>query len=130
MQRFVFSSNYKPGKNEIKPSAFLPQPSHPNELSLYRSIGLTQDELWLVGDQFVGNFMSPPRQVKASAELNVGTISTIRNEVLGKYLKVVAQPNPHPNHSDVENVSTQSPGDLMIAEKLLANLKRPPLKRP
>ncbi|MDD4975954.1 MAG: hypothetical protein PHY93_16475 [Bacteriovorax sp.] len=118
IQRFVFSGNVS-SKGVIRPSAFLPQPIYPNELSVYRTRDHCQEEMWAVGDEHVGKFHNPPRQVKASAEMSAGEVRKIRNDVSSKFLELIALSVPHRNHTNIENIQTTSPKDLLVAEKLL-----------
>jgi len=129
VQRFVFTERYcKPGK-PINPAAMLPQAKYPNELSVYREIGLTQECLWQIGDKYIGSKMNPNKRTLVGLKLDVIEVEKIHNDISKKYLGVRRDPFPHKNHANILNVGCSSPKDQLIALKLMNIVKTPPIRR-
>ncbi|MFY7994373.1 MAG: hypothetical protein ACOVP4_13840 [Bacteriovoracaceae bacterium] len=118
LHRYIFKSDYVPSRNEARTSAFLPQNKYPNELSVYLQRELTLEQIWDIGYQYVGVYKGGS-QPKATGELIASDVKRIKNDVLDKYLSLHPLYEPHRYHTNIANVQTSSPKDLLIAEKLL-----------
>ena len=96
--RFIFSKkHYKASQRRAKLAAFLPPPKY-SELSVYQN-GLQIEEMFRVGDKFVGAYRSPPRKVKACAVLDVCSVEGLEQN---PRLKVLSWPKPHHLHANIK----------------------------
>ena len=89
-------SGFAPTKNEVKKSAFSPTTKSPNELSVYRTSSLTEDQIWEIGRKHVEKQI----RIKARADFSAGVFH--ENQFFReKNIKVIPAPHPHELHANI-----------------------------
>lgn len=115
LTRFIFSSRHFARRNEtIKFGAFMPPhvskdpPLYSPDLSVYRLSGLSCNEKWMIGREYV---QTEGRSIKARADLPV-------REVYKNKLKVISDRQPHERHANI----TPFPPDRLACQRLATKL--------
>ena len=104
----VQSSHFAKSKAKVKVGAFMPPTS--GKLSICRSEGLTEAEIWQIGLKYVA---SQSRSVKARADLLASDIlSTGYN---GKNLAIDADGKPHIHHANIIGWPDERSQKLLLA---------------
>lgn len=122
VSRYVFStSNYKTSLQKLAYNAFLPPPTYPDEISIFRISFLTEFEIWDIGHRIVGNHRNPPIPAKGRGDLAPLEIKSIdkndgsANSLL--YLEI--ETTPHPRHANIRNVAlVDKAKQKVLAQKL------------
>ena len=96
--RFLISKrHFAKSKSTIKYGALLPNQN--GETSVYRMSGISDSEIWLIGEEFV---RTPIAKERGSCSIyGRGDIEV--KEVLEANLAVIPKPKPHPRHADIMN---------------------------
>ncbi|MDQ6993168.1 MAG: hypothetical protein Q9M31_06795 [Mariprofundus sp.] len=102
-------SYYRSGDGTVKHNAFMPNKN--GETSVYQINGLSNEEVWEIGDRFVGAIIG--RHILGHAEIPSGSI-------LSKSLSIIPKPKPHPLHADIMNWPESSSEKKALAIKLAA----------
>jgi len=107
-------SYFRPSDGTVKHNAFMPNKN--GETSVYRINGLTNQEIWAIGDRFVGAVIGKP--ILGHAEI-------LADSILSKNLSIISKPKPHPLHADIMNWPESPSEKKSLAQKLAAgaNLK-------
>lgn len=83
----VFAQAFKPPKST---------PEYPvRQTSVYRTQGMTDCDIWQVGDEFVTKLHPKHWPVLGRADISA-------REILAINLTIVPAPHPHPKHADIE----------------------------
>lgn len=123
VSRFLTSkSQFAKSKNIVKYSAF--KPNRDGETSVYRTTGISNTEIWLIGEKFV---RTPIAKRHGSCTL-YGRGDIEAKEILNASLALVPKPKPHPRHADILNWPENNENRLMLAIMLAnkATLHLPP----
>jgi len=107
LARFITQRNHIRGDNSLKPNAFIPHP-WPN-LSVTRHIGLTEAELWKIGQE-VAN--ARPATLYGRADVTVDAITS-------QSLNIVPTATPR-NHANVTGWPPDKPSQKIIAQEIAA----------
>ncbi len=107
LARFITQRNHIRSDKSIKPNAFIPYP-WPN-LSVTRHIGLTETELWEIGQE-VAN--SRPATLYGRADVTAMTITS-------QSLNIVPTTTPR-NHANVTGWPADKPSQKIIAQEIAA----------
>jgi len=106
--RFIFSDkNFSSRNRKVKHHAFAPKD---NEVSVFRTVSLKQDDIWKLGQLHAGGVRGSPR---ARADLFVRAVRQVR-------LNVVSAPIPHPRHANIVDWPTDKEA-RQLAKMELAN---------
>lgn len=115
LTRFIFSSSHFSRRNEtVKFRAFMPPqvskdpPLYSPDLSVYRLVGLLDNEKWAIGREYV---QTEGRSIKARDDVPV-------EEVYKNKLDVVSDMQPHERHANI----TQFPPDRLACQRLATKL--------
>jgi hypothetical protein len=96
LNRFIFASDYLKQKNgtvEVKYGAFMP---HKDRLdaSIYRTDGLTSDEIWKLGAENVEAKRTDQKKIRGRAEISA-------QKILSRKL-TISPLDDHPKHANIE----------------------------
>ncbi len=106
-------SNYAETKAEVKARAFVPGKASPNELSVYRTSSLTENEIWEIGKQYVEGSI----KIKARADFSARMFT--ENQIFLEHnIKFVSAPHPHPLHANILPIPT----DMAERDKVFREL--------
>lgn len=103
---------YKSAPPRVHHSAFMPYRKS-NSLSVYRTTGLNDYEIWEIARIFVTEKMLDKKEVLARAELAAGFIRDLK-------LRLNADGKPHPRHVNIEGWPVACE-DMLAIKKKLAN---------
>ncbi len=107
LARFIMQRNHVRADNTIKPNAFIPYP-WPN-LSVTRHIGLTEHELWEIGQEVAD---ARPATLYGHADVQALGITT-------QSLKIIPTATPR-NHANITGWPPDKPSQKIIAQELAA----------
>lgn len=121
VSRFLTSKRqFARSKNIVKFSAFIP--NRDGETSVYRTTGISDAKIWLIGEKFV---RFPIAKVRGSCTL-YGRGDIKAQEILNANLALVPKPMPHPRHADIldwpENKESRLMLAIMLADKSTLHL--------
>lgn len=116
--RYIFSSKqYSINNGRVKYGAYLPAPN--GEVSVYRISGLSEEEIWKIGREYVAK----PRgkTLYARGDTTAAVITRTR-------LDIVAETTPHPLHANIINWPSEKGEQKMLALEIAneAKLAVPP----
>ena len=120
--RYLFSKNEFRKENlkenitpKVKYNAFMPPKKHPTEISVYRIDNLPENEIWDIGQEYIGNLRN--KEVLARGNVKVSNIIEIivDNET---HLQVIEDKKPHPLHANIKNIPAIKALQKNIAQKL------------
>ena len=118
ISRFILKAKYFDAEqNWISPENFMPRkPKREGEVfetSVYRTAGLEDLPIWVIGDNYVTPFLRPsPLPGLARADLQAEMISLAN-------LLIVPHPDPHPLHANIR-AWPNSPEERKMKAQLLA----------
>jgi hypothetical protein len=107
LARFITQRNHIRGDHSVKPNAFIPHP-WPN-LSVTRHLGLTEQELWEIGQDVAD---ARPATLYGRADVQAVTITS-------QSLTIVPTPTPR-NHANVTGWPPDKPSQKIIAQEIAA----------
>ena len=106
--RFITQkSYYRPSNGTVKHNAFMPPRN--NQLSVYRTTGLQQPEVWFIGEQFV----APQLQCEILGKAVINSLVVYREG-----LAIHDHPSPHERHANVVGWDSVGTEVRLIAIKL------------
>ena len=110
LSRYILQSNHiRKESNTIKPDAFMPHPYE--DLSVTRHLVLTQEELWLIGDEVS----------QQTGKTLYGRAENIAQTFFAQKLKIASAPVPeNPNHANIFGWPADKPSQKMIALEIAA----------
>lgn len=110
LSRFILQKNwYRPSNNSVKHAAFMPNPNN-GETSVFRISGITNEEIWDIGDREVAPKIGKP--ILGRADINASNVTATG-------LKVI--PNEPPErHADIVDWPSERSEQKMIALELAA----------
>ena len=109
--RFITQkSHFRPGDKTVRHNAYMPNRN--GETSIYRTTGLTDPEIYEIGQEYVGDILG--RSIKGHAEIVV-------SEIIKRKLAVKADPLPHPRHANIVNWPMDKAEQKIIAIELAGN---------
>ena len=107
LTRFIFSrSHFSVTNREVKFKAFTP-PSNSEDLSMYRISGLSEGEVWAIGQEYVQG----ERTLRARADLSAEV-------VYENNLEVIPDTNAHALHANI----TPFPADKNVRDRIARKL--------
>jgi hypothetical protein len=110
LSRFVIQTNwYKPSDNCVRYAAFMPNPKN-GETSVFRISGISERDIWKIGDREVGVLRNKP--VLGRADIGASFIYT-------KGLKVVPS-EPPVRHANIVGWPEEKSEQTLIALQLAA----------
>lgn len=110
LARFVLFSNWIRHDKTVRPDAFIPHP-YP-DLSVTRHIGLSESELWQLG-QNVSDKIGRPLYGRADIKALAVKTQSLRIE-----------PTPEPkNHANITGWPADKPGQKIIAQEIAATAR-------
>jgi hypothetical protein len=110
MARFIlFSAWIRKSDQSVRPEAFVP---HRSVLSIIRHIGLSEDELWQIGQAIADK---RPATLYGRADLQA--ISVIK-----KSLRIVPTAEPR-NHANITGWPADKPSQKIIAQEIAAEAR-------
>lgn len=89
-------------------------PSGLTELSVFRIDDLSEDEIWLVGDEMVPHPGTEDRNYRADL-----AVSAVREA----QLDVMADTEPHPKHANITGLPTKREEQIDVAKRLMEMAK-------
>lgn len=110
LTRYLFSkkNHYRISNKTVRPNAFIPQNG---KISVFKVLGLDEQEIWDIGDQYVAPNRGKPVLGRADIE---------QAEVIKHKLRVVND-EPPPKHANIVDWPPAEPDkseQLLIAEEL------------
>ena len=119
LARFILQScHIRKGDNTVKPEAFVPHPYQ--DLSVTRHLGLTQAEIWTVGEDVA-------RQTGKNLH---GCADNQASSYLDQALQVLPDPTPsNPNHANVVGWPQEKAMQKIIALEIAARSSFIPAQR-
>ncbi len=90
LSRFVVSNRWIRADNTVRHTAFLPNPKN-GETSVFRISGITDNEIWAIGESEVAPIQNKPILGRADIETSI---------VISKDLKVIPSEPPE-RHADI-----------------------------
>ena len=106
--RYLLSkSEFVKTKGKVKHNAFMPPPT--GKKSVYRTSGLTENEIWNIGKQFVAK----PRNKTLRARGDIAA-----SDIQERGLQIIPDKTPHPKHADIVGWPSEKHDQLMIAKIL------------
>ncbi|MBT3881530.1 MAG: hypothetical protein HOF76_21115 [Candidatus Scalindua sp.] len=109
LSRFVLQKTYIRADNTIRPAAFLPNPKN-GETSVFRISGITDNEIWAIGDSKVAPKQNRP--ILGRADINASI-------VLSNYLEIIPSEPPE-RHADITGWPEEKSEQKQIALELAA----------
>lgn len=110
--RFIFQKAYfRSTDKTVRHNAFIPHRGS-GTTSVYRIIGLTNTEIYEIGQKFVADLFSKPLMGRA----DIGVSEIVKHE-----LSVTPDPTPHPRHANICNWPEDQSKQKMIAMELAAD---------
>lgn len=110
ISRFILDkSQIRSSDKTVKHNAFLPQRN--SQLSVYRTNGLSENEIWAIADQFVAQ----PRQKAVIARADLPAAAIVEAG-----LQLNPTDLPHPRHANVVGWAESSSENRLTAIKLAA----------
>lgn len=114
--RFITQrSYYRSSDKTVKHNAYMPNKN--GETSIYRTTGITDSEIYKIGQKYVGEEIG--RSIKGHAEI-------VTSEIIKHELAVKADPSPHPRHANIidwpEDKTKQRIIAVELADKALLHL--------
>lgn len=121
VSRFLTSKKqFVKSKSKVKYGAFLPNRN--GETSVYRTTGISNTDIWLIGEKFV---RLPIAKRRGSCNL-YGRGDIRAKEILNANFELVPKPRPHPRHADImgwpENREHKQMLATMLASKSTLHL--------
>ena len=108
LARFIFSKKHFSVENkEVKFKAFTP-PSNSEDISVYRTSGLSDSRVWEIGREHVER---KDRSIRTRANLSA-------EDVYANNLKVIADPLPHDLHANIRPFPADKRARDRIAKQL------------
>ena len=105
ISRFAFSKSVmSPKLQRLKHNAFLLRSSGPNEISVYRVDGISENIIWCLGQKYVGNKSRPARNLKGRGDIKVENICNMdfsEIELSEDFLSIRPAPRPHRRHANI-----------------------------
>ena len=100
-------SKFKPGKIQVKFTAFMPPPN--GELSVYRTISLSEPEVWQIGSDYVASVTG--KTLYARADVRASAIFDLN-------LRIISAPEPHPRHANIVDWPGEDGPQRVVAMQL------------
>lgn len=107
ISRYIFNKRHYNQQN-VKQAAFIPPRNL--ALSIYRVDGLTSDQIWAIGEEYVVPKRGLP--ILARADLNVEDIKS------SSQVSINPKPTPHPRHADIIGWPSEKSEQKLIASEL------------
>lgn len=109
LARYIFQSgHYNSSQRRVKYAAFMPAPKN-RETSVYRISGLSDIEIWDIGNRFVSTLSGRPL---------LGRADILTEHVLKNGLRVQSVPEPHQRHANITNWPEEPSKQKSIAIEL------------
>lgn len=108
LARFVFFSKWVRADGTMRPEAFIPRPPPHLDLSMFRHIGLTEWELWQIGQS-----IATTREITFYGKAVVSARAFFRHSLRGI-------PTPPKNHVNIVDWPSDKPAQKMIALEIAA----------
>ncbi len=109
LSRFVVSNRWIRADNTVRHTAFLPNPKN-GETSVFRISGITDNEIWAIGEREVVPIQNKPILGRANIETSI---------VISKVLKVIPSEPPE-KHADITGWPEEKSEQKQIALELAA----------
>jgi hypothetical protein len=110
LSRFITSSRwYSRTKGEVKHAAFMPAGN--GETSLFRTDGLDENNIWLLGQEQLGRRLSAGRHIHGRGDIRA-------QEIYAVALRVEPEISLHPLHANIVNWPSDEPRRLFLAAEI------------
>ena len=110
VSRFIFSSRFfSATKSQVKGKAFEPS-DRDNSTSVFRIIGLTEEQIWYLGHHFVAQ--NRTSSLRARADVSVSVINNLQ-------LRLVPD-EPPPRHANITGWPEEKDRRMSLAQLLAA----------
>jgi len=112
LSRYILEkSYYRSSDNTVKPNAFMP-PSGKNDVSVYRTASLSNEDIWQIGMTYVAQKRGMPL---------LGRAELIAYDAIAQGLSVKPDHVPHPRHANISGFPIDNSAKTrMIAVELAA----------
>ncbi len=107
LSRFVVSNRWIRADNTVRHTAFLPNPKN-GETSVFRISGITDNEIWAIGERKVALIQNKPILGRADIETSI---------VISKNLKVIPSESPE-RHANITGWPEEKSEQKQIALEL------------
>lgn len=106
--RFITQkSYYRPSNLTVRHNAFMP--NRDGETSIYRIVGLNDEDIFEIGRLFVADEMKKPL---------IGRADIVVSRILERQLRVEPDPSPHPRHANIVDWPEDKSKHRLIAIEL------------
>ncbi len=110
MSRYIMDKNYYRADGTVRHNAFMP--AKPDiRVSVYRSSGLEENEIWDIGRNYVANIRQKPL---------VGRADILARSVYEEELRLEEDTRVHPRHANIIGWPSEQPKQKQIALSLAA----------
>lgn len=107
--RFILDKRHISYQNKtVKYTAFYDK--RYSSLSVYNKV-FPNEEMFVIGDTYVGSYHTPPKRTIATGELDASAI-------INSDLKLISIPYPHKLHVDIVGFPNEDKAKRLVAQKL------------
>ena len=113
LSRFIKSgSHYSKEKREVKYGAFIP--TKKGQTSVFRTSGLTEGGIWLLGRDQVGSSLASGHRMHGRGDIRA-------REIRPTGLRAEPEVSTHPRHANILGWPSEKPQQLVLAGQLALN---------
>ena len=108
--RFINQKTYfRSSDGTVRHNAFIPSPS--GEVSVYRTTGINDSEIYQIGNEFFADITGKPL---------MGRADIVASEIAKRELRIEPDEEPHPRHANICGYPDEKSRQKLIAVELAA----------
>ena len=109
LTRYILNHHYIRSNKTVRWNALIP--NRDGETSVYRITGISDTEIFEIGEMFVANLIGKP----LLGRTDIGVLKIFKQR-----LNVRPEPSPHPRHANIYGWPDERPEQRLIAMELAA----------